>query len=326
MLNRVFSSTLVALVVGLLAYGAAPFTGQAQSAEGFSPIASEQAVVNQTAQWEGERYPDGRPKVPDELLERMEIVKLEVAWSTARDYGYHNQVPGYGQDWVTMDPDEPLIGRALTAQYMPARPAYEERLEKAGEAEGFEGPANTWPIQMLQNGDVYVADGFGKIRGGTLIGDRLGNDIYSRSGNGVVFNGSVRDIEGLKEIDGWNHYIRGSHPSFIMEMMLEGVNVPIRIGEATVLPGDVVLAVDNGIVFIPPRMVREAVRESEIAVLTDEFAHVRMQEGVYSSGQMDTSWTEEIRNDFYGWLEENKEDLPVPAYRIEEIIEKQPID
>ena len=111
-----------------------------------------------------------------------------------------------------------------------------------------------------------------------------------------------------------------------MEMMLEGVNVPIQIGEATVLPGDVVLAVDNGIVFIPPRMVREAVRESEIAVLTDEFAHARMQEGVYSSGQMDASWTEEIWNDFYGWLEENKEDLPVPAYRIEEIIEKQPID
>lgn len=300
---------------------AQPATGEAPS-----PIAAPEAVVAQTAEWDGERYDTGRPKVSDALLERMELVELEMAWSTLRQHGYHNQVPGYGEDWVVMDSEKPLIGRALTAQYMPTRPNYEEGLVNGGEAAGHEGPPNTWPIQMLEDGDVYVADGYGKIRGGTLIGDRLGTDIYARSGNGVVFDGSVRDIAGLKEIKGWNHYIRGSHPSYIMEMMLEGVNVPIRIGEATVLPGDVVLARDNGIVFVPPHLVREVVREAEITALTDRFATLRTREGVYSSGQMDTQWTDEIKQDFYNWLEENQEDLPVPDERIDEIVEERLID
>lgn len=325
MLNRIFPSTLVALVVGLLAYGSAPLAGQAQSAEGSSPIASEQTVVNQTAQWEGERYSTGRPKVSDELLERMENVTLEMAWSTLRGHDFHNQVPNFA-DWSILEPEETMVGRAVTAQYMPSRPSYENRLEEAGKAEGFQGPSNTWPIQMLEEGDIYVADGYGKIKDGTLIGDRLGTDIYARSQNGVVINGSVRDVAGLQEIDGWNHYIRGAHPSFIQEMMLEGVNVPIRIGEATVLPGDVVLARNDGIVFVPPHLAREVVREAEITILTDRFAKLRTEQGVYSSSQMDTGWTEEIQDDFYNWANEHKEELPVPADRIEEIVEERLID
>lgn len=325
--SRASTSALLAVLLSGLLWGAAPLPTEAQPAtEARSPIAEKELVMEQTAQWEGERYETGRPKVPDEILERMEIVTLEMAWSTLRGHDYHNQVPDYGQDWRIMKPDETMVGRAVTAQYMPARPSYEERLEKAGEAEGFQGPSNTWPIQMLEEGDLYVADGYGKIDGGTLIGDRLGTDIYSRSQNGAVIDGSLRDVAGLSEIDGWNHYIRDAHPSFIQGMMLEGVNVPIRIGKATVLPGDVVLARNNGIVFIPPHLAREVVQEAEITSLTDRFAQLRTRQGVYTSSQMDTGWTEEIKDDFYGWLDENKDELPVPADRIEEIIDERLID
>jgi regulator of RNase E activity RraA len=219
-----------------------------------------------------------------------------------------------------------MVGRAVTAQYMPTRPSYESRLESGGEEEGFQGPSNTWPIQLLENGDIYVADGYGKIKDGTLIGDRLGTDIFSRSQNGVILNGSVRDVTGLKEIEGWNHYIRGTHPSFIQDMMLEGVNVPIRIGDATVLPGDVVLAQQNAVVFIPPHLAREVVEEAEITILTDRFAKVRTEQGVYTSSQMDTGWTQEIKDDFYSWLEENQDELSVPNRRIQEIIDERLID
>jgi len=324
--DRLLRGASTILLLALLWSLAAPM-GQAQStSEARSPIADRSLVLEQTAEWEGERYESGRPKVSDQILERMENVTVEMAWSTLRGYDYHNQVPGFGHDWVTLDSEEPMVGRAVTAQYMPTRPSYESRLESGGEDEGFQGPSNTWPIQLLENGDIYVADGYGKIKDGTLIGDRLGTDIYSRSQNGVILNGSVRDVTGLKEIEGWNHYIRGTHPSFIQDMMLEGVNVPIRIGDATVLPGDVVLAQQNAVVFIPPHLAREVVEEAEITILTDRFAKVRTEQGVYTSSQMDTGWTQEIKDDFYSWLEENQDELSVPDRRIQQIIDERLID
>ncbi|MFB6248360.1 MAG: RraA family protein [Salinibacter sp.] len=313
---RVVASALAGFFLLLAGLFVSPAHGQ-------SVAPPESTVVAYTDAWDGPRYESGRPKVPAELLERMEQVTLEMAWGTLRSHDYHHQVPGFGKDWVVMDAEDPIVGRALTAQYMPARPQFQNGIEADGNEKGYEGPTNTWPIQQLKTGDVYVADGYGKIKGGTLIGDRLGTDIYANSGNGVIFNGSVRDVSGLKEIEGWNHYIRGVHPSVIQGMMMSGMNVPIRMGEATVLPGDVVLATDRGVVFIPPQFAREVVREAEITILTDRFAKRRTEQGVYSSGQMDGQWTEKIRKDFYGWLREHKSELPVPADRIEEIISER---
>jgi len=140
-----------------------------------------------------------------------------------------------------------VVGRALTAQYMPARPELAGRLLDRGHREGRVGPMNSWPIDALQRGDVYVADGFGKIHDGTLIGDNLGNSIFAKSGNGVIFDGSVRDLQGLTEINGFNAFVRGWDPTAIQDMMLMGLNTPIRIGHVTVLPGDVVLAKREGV-------------------------------------------------------------------------------
>jgi regulator of RNase E activity RraA len=283
---------------------------------------SEEEVVFYTEEWEGERYDSGRPKVSDEILERMENISIEMAWGTLREHGYHNQFEG---GWKKIKEDEAVVGRALTAEYMPSSPGLEERLTENGRENGFEGPPNTWPIQMLKQGDVYVADGFGKIKDGTLIGDRLGTDIYSNSGNGVVIDGSLRDLSGLEEIEGFNAFVRDWHPSFIQEMMLSEINTPIRVGKATVLPGDVVLAKREGVLFIPAHFAKEAVREAELTILTDTFAHQRTREGIYNSGQLDTEWTEEIKSDFYSWLENNKADFEVPSDRVQEIIDNEPL-
>jgi 4-hydroxy-4-methyl-2-oxoglutarate aldolase len=281
---------------------------------------SREEMIFLTAEWEGERFPDGRPKVPDDLLERLKNVSIEEAWGVLRGAGYHNQFEG---NWKMIHEDVPIVGRAVTAVYMPSRPELQQRMLERGHAEGRVGAMNSWPIDVLQPGDVYVADAFGKIENGTLIGDNLGNSIFAKSGNGVVFDGSVRDLEGLSEIEGFNAFVRGWDPSFIQEMMLMGLNVPTRIGKATVLPGDAVLAKRGGVIFIPAHLVQRVVETAEIVMLRDRFGHQRLREGKYTPGQIDTRWTEEIERDFSQWLEENMETLPVPKSRIQELLKER---
>jgi regulator of RNase E activity RraA len=283
-------------------------------------IASGDQTQSYTAAWTGERLPDGRPKVSDDILKRMKNVSIEDAWGILRNEGYHNQFDG---NWQILHQDVPVVGRALTAQYMPSRPDMKKMIDEQGKAEGRIGSSNSWPIDMLQKGDVYVADGFGKIVDGTLIGDNLGNSIYAKTGNGVIFDGSVRDIEGLAEIQGFNAFVRGWDPSFIQEVTLTAINVPIRIGRAICLPGDVVLAKREGVIFIPAHLAEKVVKNSEAIMLRDRFGHQRLKEGKYTPGQIDGRWSEEIRNDFLNWLKENMNDLPVPKEAIQEILDKR---
>lgn len=261
-----------------------------------------------TPHWEGERFPDGRPKVADRLLERLRNVSLEEAWGVLRNKGYFNQYEG---DWEVLHPGQVMVGRAVTAQYLPARPDVDDMIKEKGKAEGRIGAPNSWPIDVLKPGDIYVADSYGKIIDGTLIGDNLGNAIYTNSKNGVIFYGSVRDKAGLERIAGFNAYVKGYDPSFIRDMMLGGINVPIRIGRATVLPGDAVLATHGGVVFIPAHLLEEVLINAEFIALRDQFGHMRLREGKYTPGQIDTRWTEEIKADFLAWLDANPDKLPM---------------
>ncbi len=265
-------------------------------------------IKGHTPGWKGERFTDGRPKVPDQLLERLKKIRLEEAWGVLRNKGYHNQFEG---DWMVMHPGEPMTGRVVTAQYMPLRPELDSIIKSIGKQEKRLGSPNSWPIDMLQEGDVYVADSYGKIIDGTLIGDNLGNAIYAKSKRGVIFYGSVRDAEGLEEIKGFNAWMKGYDPSYIQQMMLAGINLPIRIGRATVLPGDAVLAKKGGVVFIPAALLEEVVLTSEFITLRDVFGIQRLKEGKYTPGQIDMQWTDEIKKDFLKWLDENPGKLPM---------------
>ena len=271
---------------------------------------SPEYIKTLTADWKGERFPDGRPKVSDAILERLKNISIEEAWGVLRNKGYQNQ---FESGWEIINPDQPMTGRVVTAQYMPMRPDLEKYVKAQGKAEGRaqQGGTNSWPIDVLVDGDVYVADSYGKIADGTLIGDNLGNSIYSKSKRGVIFNGSVRDQEGLEEIKGFNGWIKGQDPSFIFQMSLVSINAPIRIGRATVLPGDVVLAKKFGVIFIPAHLVEDLVITSEVTALRDEFGHLRLKEGKYKPGQIDSQWTEEIKNDFISWLNKYPGKLPM---------------
>lgn len=275
-----------------------------------------------TSEWKGERFPDGRPKVSDSILERLKNISIEEAWGVLRNKGFQNQYEG---DWTIIHPDEVMTGRVVTAQYMPLRPDFEKLIKDRGviEKRSPKGGTNSWPIDMLTTGDVYVADSYGKVADGTLIGDNLGNSIYAKSQRGVVFYGSVRDQEGLEEIKGFNGWIKGEDPSYIQQMMLTSINAPIRVGRATVLPGDIVLAKKYGVIFIPAYLVEDLVLTSEVTALRDEFGHQRLREKKYLAGQIDSEWSDEIKKDFLNWLNNYPGKLPMSKEELDNYLKER---
>ena len=128
---------------------------------------SPEYIKTLTSQWKGERFPDGRPKVPDEYLERLKPLSLEDIWGVLRNRGYQNQFEG---NWQVINPDSVMTGRVVTAQYMPSRPDLVDVVKEEGKEEGRgqHGGTNSWPIDILVDGDVYVADGYEKMADGTF--------------------------------------------------------------------------------------------------------------------------------------------------------------
>lgn len=284
---------------------------------------SKDELIYLTPEWEGERFEDGRPRVSDDILERMKLVTLEEAWAVLRGENFNYQYEG---DWQVLDPGAVLVGRAVTATFMPGRPDIHAQYDRRGRSDGRSGSQNSWPVDMLQPGDVYVGDQFGAHEDGPTIGDNVGNAILANSGNGFVYNGAIRDVNGLRELDGFAVFYRSYHPSHHnpagrLNTTLVGINQPTRIGRATVMPGDVVLGRDGGVIFIPPHLAERIVETSEIVRLRDMFGQQRLREGIYTSGQIDTRWSDDIERDFSAWMEENVDELPVPASRIQELLE-----
>ena len=260
---------------------------------------SKEEMIFLTSEWKGDRFADGRPKIPDDLLERARHINIDDAWTVLKNNGYLNQFEG---NWKTVNND-PVIGRAVTALFMPSRPDVEKNIKARGIAkDGRKGNTNSWPIETLVKGDVYVADGFGKIGGGTLMGSTLATSIFSKSGNGVVFNGASRDLGEIQEMKGFNAFVRDFHPSFLEEMVLMGLNTPIRIGNVMVLPGDLVLGVREGILFIPAHMAEEVISTAEFVIRKDKFGFEMVKSAKYSTGQIDSQWTDEIKTEFLKWL------------------------
>lgn len=283
-------------------------------------IQSDEDIKFYTTEWTGERTKDGRPKVSNDLLKRLKNISIEEAWGVLRGEGFHNQ---FESGWQILHEDEAFVGRALTAQYMPLRPDVNKRILDEGHKNGQIGASNSWPIDALQEGDVYVADCFGKVINGTLIGDNLGNSIYAKSKTGVVFDGGSRDLEGLSKIEGFNAFVRDWDPSYLTETMLTSINAPIRIGRATVFPGDAVLAKKEGVIFIPPHLLEKVVITSEFIGLKDTFGHQMLREGVYTPGQIDGKWTDDIKEAFLKWVDSNPDKVPMSRKELDEYMKNR---
>lgn len=263
---------------------------------------SKEQRVEFTREWKGERFPDGRPKVPDELVDRLRNVTAEESWGVLRRHNYNLQFEG---NWQVINPGkERLAGRVVTAVFMPLRPDVNAVINDYGKKENrVSRGQNSWVIDTLEKGDVLVVDLFGKIKDGTFAGDNLATSIFAKSGTGLIVNGSVRDVSGIQEIEGFRGYVRGVDPSALRETTLMGINVPIRIGEVTVMPGDIVVSDPEGLTFIPPHLAEEVADVSELTQARDRWGHQMLREGKYTPGQIDTQWTNAMIDEFNAWAE-----------------------
>jgi 4-hydroxy-4-methyl-2-oxoglutarate aldolase len=257
-----------------------------------------------TSEWKGERFPDGRPKVPDEVLDKLANVDAEEAWGTLRSAGYNLQFESNFKT-VNVKPGGPrLVGRVVTCAFVPLRPDFNNFINENGKKEGRVSKGqNSWVIDTLIKRDVMVVDLFGKIEDGTIIGDNLGTSIMVKTGTGLVVDGSIRDVTGNSEIEGFQVYARGFHPSALREVSLSGINIPIRIGHVTVLPGDVVVSDPEGLTFIPPQLAERVANEAERTHLVDDWGHKMLREHTFTPGEIDTQWTPKMIEEFNKYSE-----------------------
>jgi len=285
----------------------------------FAQTISKEELIYLTSDWKGERFPDGRPKIPDNLLERAKHIMIDDAWSVLKNEGYFNQFEG---NWKSVN-DIPMSGRALTAMYLPSRPDLEKHIKDRGAQQGRKGNTNSWPIDILSKGDLYVADAFGKISGGGIMGATLANSIMSKSGNGVVFDGASRDLQELRMIKGFNAFVRDFHPSYTEEMVLQGLNTPIRIGNAVVLPGDLVIVQPEGVLFVPAHLAEQVVSTAEFVIRKDKFGFEVVRTGKYSTGEIDSQWSDQIKADFLKWLEKHPELGKMSRAELDKVMSKR---
>lgn len=264
-----------------------------------------------TSEWEGERFDNGRPRVSDEVLEELRTATTEHIWSVLWDAGYERQFEG---NWHVTKPDERLVGRAVTAQFLPQRPDLDKVVVDNANQEGrpTRSENQNWLIvESLVDGDVMVVDIFGKIYEGTVIGDNLGTAIDSRTHAGAVIHGGIRDLEGIRSLPNANIFYRGTDPTPIRNVTLGGLNIPVRIGGATAMPGDVVLGTPTGVLFIPPHLATKAAELSTETRSRDVFGKLRLSEGRYSTSQIDVSpWNHNIESDYAEWSTTHAQESP----------------
>lgn len=287
--------------------------------------ASPEYIKALTAEWKGERFADGRPKVSDNLLERLKSITLEEAWAELVNLEYFNQFEG---NWKLLNENDNFVmtGRAVTAQFMPARPDLENQVIEQGKAEGRmweQRRTVSWAMTTLVEGDFYVADGYDKQSYGTVVGSNLGNGVWARSHRGAIVYGHIRDTEDLRKINGFNAWVKGTDPSYMRKTLLTTINAPVRIGEVTVLPGDAVLAKKDGVVFIPAHLVEHIVLTGEVTELFDIFGQQRIKEGKYTAGIIDSKWSDDIKKDFRSWLDTYQGKLPMTRADLDKFLEKR---
>jgi regulator of RNase E activity RraA len=279
---------------------------------------NREQILFYTPDWKGDRFADGRPKLPDDLLTRALDVSIEDVWDYVRAQGYVNQ---FEAGFQALHPDKPFAGRALTAQFIPRRPDMAAAVAAEGKAEGRVSGTNSWVINELKMGDTMVVDGYGKIVEGTIIGSNLGSGIAAHTHSGFVFDAGIRDAEENREIENLNGLYRGYDPSAWAQMQLMGINVPVRIGRATVLPGDLVLAKRDGVIFIPAILAAAAIAKAEFTNLQDAFNFELNRQGK-NGAEFEGGWSAQKLAALAKWVDEHPEKLKMSKNEFADLLKK----
>jgi regulator of RNase E activity RraA len=246
-----------------------------------------------------ERFPDGRPKVPDSILERVKTMSIEEAWGDLRAKGYLNQ---YAEGLQALRPGQKLVGRAFTAQYVPMRPDFTKVIDADAKARGMAAGVNQRVIDQLQLNDVPVIDLMGAAPGHNFGGDNLQAAVWAATRTGAVVDGTIRDLEGMVELP-TQIFFRAAHPAAVGGVSILGINIPVHIGNALVMPGDVVLGDRTGVIFIPPHLVKEIVEKAEVTQIHDEWTKQKFLTGKYKASELyPTPPSPELKKEYEEYL------------------------
>lgn len=299
--------------------GAGCFINNSVSAQPSSLTKDE--MIKYTPLWKGERFSDGRPKVPDDIINRMKYVSITEVWEYLRgprgelrkvigsDDPYKTQYYSqYSGEFKQIDDKVTVCGRAYTIQFMPYRPDVNDAIQEQGDKDG-RGRQFSWGVEQLQKGDVYVANVCEGLLDISHVGDNVAHAMLTRSGNGGIIRGTVRDLEGILEMKGFNLFVTDFRPQSISSAMVIGMNNPIQIGYVTVMPGDIVLGKREGVVFIPPHLALKVVEASERVRLNDKFAHIGVEQGRFTADKADGKFTDAMNKEFNQWLLDNADTM-----------------
>jgi regulator of RNase E activity RraA len=241
------------------------------------------------------------------MIARARGLSAEEVFAILPGKAFRNQYEG---DFQVLHPGKKMVGRAFTLQFMPLRPDLEGVINAKAKAAGLDRMYNQVAIDMLQPGDVLVVDLFGQAEGGTIVGDNLFYYIMKAAkGAGLVVDGAIRDLEGIAEME-MPAYFRHAHPSPIGNVMISGINIPVRIGKATVMPGDLVFGDREGVYFIPPALVQAVVDNADTIHVHDEWTRMKFAEGKYKSREIYGTPTDPaLKAEYEAYLKKRLEEI-----------------
>jgi regulator of RNase E activity RraA len=168
-----------------------------------------------------------------------------------------------------------IVGPALTLQFLPQRPD----LFSEGEYADPETQLHRHVLYHVQEGDVVVVDARGDMSSG-VFGDMMSTYFRGRGGAGIVIDGCMRDRPNVEKLD-LSLWLKGWTPNYHVQTGIypNAVNVPIACGGVTVIPGDIIMADDDGVIVLPVSMAQEVIEHSREHAEWEEYSRMKLMQG-----------------------------------------------
>ena len=209
---------------------------------------------------------------PAELVARIKAVGAATASASLAHMGIRNcHITGL----VSWNKGKAIAGPALTLQFMPKR----EDLYGEGEYADVEKQLHRHVLYHVQEGDVVVVDARGDMTAG-IFGDMMMTYFRGRGGAGMIIDGCVRDFVNVQKLD-VPLWLRGVTPNFHTQtgLMPYAVNTAIACGGVTVIPGDIIVADDDGAVCVPVALAEEVISNASAHHEWEDFSRLKLMQG-----------------------------------------------
>ena len=241
---------------------------------------------------------DQRTRVTDEQLERVRQFPIEALWGGVQNLGYKQC---FANHFKLTQPGVKMVGRALTMRYLPVRPDLDAGVRQIAKEGDWDYQYNVRAGEDAKPGDVIVVELGGAVDRATFLGDVTGLGMRQRGVKGVVIDGGIRDLNEFLAMKDFPLYYVGAHASAMADQVGVEWNAPVRIGGVSVLPGDVVVGDEEGVLFFPPQIVEEVIKSAELTVHTETFKREMMRSGKYRSRDIYPKLSPELEKLYQEW-------------------------